>query len=140
MNSKDKISDRKFLSQIVARNQVDGYTDGEDKRYFHLVGSRVLRAIATAIGLGKDECEVRSNKGGIAVSGEVTLHADNLYIQFSVNGTGKFMYRHCESQKDYTGGTNQWFSFEKLATNDGAVQFIRNCINTMNSKKIKVSA
>ena len=70
MNSKDKISDRKFLSQIVARNQVDGYTDGEDKRYFHLVGSRVLRAIARAIGLGKDECEVRSNKGGIAVSGE----------------------------------------------------------------------
>jgi hypothetical protein len=24
---------------------------------------------------------VRSNKGGIAVTGEVTLHADNLYVQ-----------------------------------------------------------
>jgi hypothetical protein len=137
---KDKQHDRKFLSQIVSRNEVHGYDDGKDKRNFHLVGSRVLRAIAGDIGLEKDEFEVRSNKGGVAVSGEVILHADNLYIQFYANGTGKFLYRRCKSRQDYCGETNYWFSFEELATDEGILKFVRNCINTMNRRKIEVCA
>ena len=91
------------------------YSDNQDKEKFHKKGMAVCRLIAQELGLTSEQRQIRSNMGGIAVSGEVTLHADNVYIQFSKTNLGpQFMYRHCNGQKDYLGGRNRWMRFTVL--------------------------
>ena len=54
---------------------------------------------------------MRSNRGGVAVSGEVTLHGQNLYVQICQPATGHdsgILIRTCEGRKDYTGGANNF--------------------------------
>jgi hypothetical protein len=112
------------LATIMSR---DLSYSSDDKEAFHKEGKAVLRKVAKALNLDKGEFEVRSNKGGIAVSGEVTLHTDKLYIQvsqspFSSSGREVF-YRTCEGRKDYTGGTNQWTSSAELLNDDLLARF-----------------
>jgi len=57
--------------------------DAEAKRLFHSRGKPQLRRIATALGLEPGSYDLRSNQAGIAVSGEITLHGDHLYVQVS---------------------------------------------------------
>jgi hypothetical protein len=53
--------------------------------------------------------------GGIAVSGEVTLHGVHIYIQFGQSALGpRFMWRLCRHNRDYTGLANQWMEWEHL--------------------------
>ena len=60
------------------------------------------------------ECDgaVRFNPGGCAVSGEVTLHTDHVYIQFSgdLHNQLGVLIRTCKGRKDYCGGPNQWIN------------------------------
>jgi len=83
---------------------------------FHRKLKTVLKGIARDLGLS--DFEVRSNKGGPAVLGEVTLHASNLYLM--VGGScceadnPDVMYRSCQGRKDYTGGRNQWMTFREF--------------------------
>lgn len=58
------------------------------KRSFHVAGMKRLRALAKALGFAPKTFDVRSNCGGIAVSGEVTLHHERLYVQVSQPATG----------------------------------------------------
>ena len=51
------------------------------KHEFHRTFLRRLSKLAKLLNLPKGTFEVRSNKGGDAVSGEVTLHSENLYVQ-----------------------------------------------------------
>lgn len=60
------------------------------------------RAFLKGLGIPGD---IRSNKGGPAVSGEVTLHGDSVYIQLSADSEW-FFFRTCKGRKDYTGGRN----------------------------------
>lgn len=79
------------------------------KAAFHREAKAVLKKVASAMGLAPADYDLRSNKGGIAVSGEVTLHTDKLYVQVCQSFGGKeVMYRTCEGRKDYTGGPNNW--------------------------------
>ena len=58
-----------------------------------------------------------SNRGGIAVSGEVTLHADDLYVQVSQSTMGSdagILFRSCKGRHDYTGGQNHVSSLDLL--------------------------
>jgi len=51
----------------------------------------------------------RSNPGGIAVSGEITLHHDDVYIQVCQPASGAdsgILIRTCQGRRDYTGGRN----------------------------------
>ena len=85
------------------------------KEGFHRKYRKVLKEVAAQLGLA--EFNVRSNKGGPAITGEVILHAPTLYVQvsgFEVGGCN-VMYRSCVGMKDYTGGRNRWM---KLATLD----------------------
>jgi hypothetical protein len=93
------------------------YSDNGDKEEFHSKGMAVARLIAQALGLESSQRQIRSNMGGIAVSGEVTLHADNVYVQFSrsaIANSHGFMYRNCKGQKDYSGGRNRWMPYHLL--------------------------
>ena len=66
---------------------------------------------------GDAHYDLRSNEAGIAVSGEITLHADRLYVQVSQPATGGG-YRHpvrsCRDRRDYVGGVNNFASLDLL--------------------------
>lgn len=76
------------------------------KEQFHRKNKKLLKNLAQKLGMVKGDYEIRSNKGGNSVMGEVILHHKKLYIQiFSPYGV---MYRNCEGLKDYEGGINCW--------------------------------
>jgi hypothetical protein len=91
--------------------------DGEAKRAFHNNARRQLKQLADALGLPHGSFDLRSNQGGIAVSGEITLHTDHLYVQASQPCTRAdtgILFRICEGRKDYVGGPNNFASLDLL--------------------------
>jgi hypothetical protein len=91
--------------------------DPEAKRLFHIHARRQLLALAAALGFAPCAFDLRSNQGGVAVSGEVTLHADRLYVQVSQPATGSdtgIMFRSCRDRSDYVGGVNNFASLDLL--------------------------
>lgn len=91
--------------------------DPPAKRAFHSHARRQLKRVAAALGLSPGAYDLRSNQGGIAVSGEVTLHADHLYVQACQPATGHdtgVLFRTCEGRKDYHGGPNNFASLDLL--------------------------
>lgn len=91
------------------------YTDHFRKEELHRQGRTFLRALAKRLGLDPKEYEVRSNKAGIAVSGEITLHAENLYVEVCESAMSRgisMMFRTCKGRRDYTGGPN---NFDRLS-------------------------
>lgn len=118
---------RQFL-EVVASGRIHAYDDDNARRksQFHTIGKKLLRRLASDLGYRRGEFDVRSNMGGIAVCGEVTLHTDDLYVQMSTSGTSglDILYRTCEGRKDYTGGRNHWLAFDDLSNYAEAVRSI----------------
>lgn len=80
------------------------------KKLFASKAKSVLRGIQKA--LPEHPGSIRYNPGGIAVGGDITLHTTHVYI--TINGDMVrlgVMGRTCMSEKDYTGGCNQWFDY-----------------------------
>lgn len=98
-----------------------------NKALFHKEGKRVLKNLAQALGLSPKEYEVRSNKGGIAVSGEVTLHTNQVYVQVSQNPLcqGDVMYRTCDGRKDCRGHGNNFAGAEALQDLEGFARTLK---------------
>jgi hypothetical protein len=91
--------------------------DPDKKRLFHSQARRRLLGLAASLGLAPHEFDLRRNDGGIAVSGEATLHSDRLYVQVSQPATGNdtgILFRSCEGRRDYTGGQNHFASLDLL--------------------------
>lgn len=87
-----------------------GYDEAQKQR-FHTVARARLRQLVSALRLPSGSYDLRSNKGGIAVSGEITLHHECVYIQVSQSALGSGMgilIRTCRGRRDYVGGTNNW--------------------------------
>lgn len=106
------------LSELLSV-PIDAYTREGDARKikFHRRAARQLKTLATVLGLQGSEYDIRSNKGGIAVCGEVTLHTDSLYIQVGQVALGKgyeVMFRTCEGRQDYCGKHNKFTSAKRL--------------------------
>ena len=83
--------------------------DGEQKKAFHRQARIALRVLAKELRLPPNSFDVRSCVGGIAVSGEVILHGDTIYIQVCQPATGAdsgILIRTCEGRRDYEGGRN----------------------------------
>lgn len=104
------------------RKQFDGkslsYCDPDYKAKFHSNGKTLLRALAKELELPAKSYDVRSNMGGIAVSGEITLHAENIYIQISESFCSRgvdFLVRSCKGRRDYTGGCNNFVKLENAS-------------------------
>lgn len=98
-----------------------GYEKGA-KRDFINTARRFLRRYAKEV-LKLDEkgvkYKVSANRAGVAVSGDVILHAEDLYVNVSVGFSGQHVfYRTCKGMKDYGGGRNMWTTAEQLATRD----------------------
>lgn len=91
--------------------------DDVQKRRFHKTGMLRLKALANALKLSPGSFDRRSNQGGIAVSGEVTLHHEHLYVQISQPATRAdtgILIRTCKGRRDYTGGRNHFASLSML--------------------------
>jgi hypothetical protein len=91
--------------------------DDAQKRNFHLSGRKHLKALATALGFEPGSYDVRSNQGGVAVSGEVTLHHERIYVQICQPATGwdtGILIRTCQGRNDYTGGPNHFAPLSML--------------------------
>jgi hypothetical protein len=99
---------------------INGYSEAaaRNKAQFHRLGKILLRGMALELGYASGTFAVRNNFAGIAVSGEITLHADDLYVQFSKscfgNGSLDILYRTCQGRTDYTGGRNHFLPFSAL--------------------------
>lgn len=87
------------------------------KSVFHHQAQLRLRELAAKLGLEKGQFEIRSNKGGVAVSGEITLHTDTMYIQVSQSCMGAscgVLIRRCKNRQDFAGGQNNFLSLDYL--------------------------
>ena len=83
----------------------------EQKRRFHAAARARLRKLAKALGFAPASYDLRNNQGGIAVSGEITLHHDRVYLQVCQPATGHdsgILIRICQGRRDYTGGRNHF--------------------------------
>ena len=98
------------------------------KEAFHKTGKRLLRRVADELGLIKGQYDLRSNLAGIAVSGEITLHTDTLYLQLSqgalMQGAAQILYRSCAGRRDYVGHANHFIALSELQDQDNADRFI----------------
>ena len=86
------------------------YNDAQ-KTLFHSTARSRLKRLASELGLPAASFDLRSNKAGIAVSGEVTLHHDQIYIQVGQSCLGVGMgvlIRTCRGRRDFTGGMNNF--------------------------------
>lgn len=74
------------------------------KDTFHLTARKAFRELAKAANI--TDFDLRTNKAGIAVLGETTLHSESVYVQTS-QSMG-IMVRSVKNKKDYTGGVNHF--------------------------------
>lgn len=100
------------LGDFLQHTRSVGYNE-EAKKQFETLAMKAGRRLQQKLRLAP--FDLRRNKAGIAVSGEVTLHGmrrDGLgiYIQFTCDGMceNSALVRVVTSMQDYTGGPNQW--------------------------------
>ena len=98
------------INRLVALEGQCGYNHAA-KTEFCKLSMKLMRELRETLGMFS--ADVRYNAGGIAVSGEATMHGDVVYVQVSDFRLG-ILYRTCKGQRDYTGGRNNWFSFDRL--------------------------
>lgn len=119
-----------YLRKFVRLAGTSVAYDQPAKDEFHRMARRILKCVAEKLGLQPGEYDLRTNKAGIAVSGEITLHADWVYIQIAQTCLGAdmgFMYRSCRGRRDYTGGHNRWMKWESLLDLDRACVAFGEC-------------
>ena len=128
MSIKSQQANMKTIHSLVSQDL--GYIYGEResgpngaKKQFLSKSAAFLRALGNDLGL--KEFKVRTNPGGIAVSGDVTLmgiwsDGTGLYFQLDqpLKPFDNFLYRTIKSMKDYSGGYNQWISCDLFATGE----------------------
>ena len=101
------------IGKLIALQGKCSYHDA-NKAEFRRLSAKLLRKLRTALGVDAD---IRYNAGGIAVSGDATLHGDSAYVTLNADGISSglgILYRSCEGRKDYCGGTNRWFPWARL--------------------------
>ena len=87
----------------------------DNKERFRREGLKVMRALAKELGLLPAEYDLRFCAGGTAVSGDVVLHGEHVYVHLSKFWEGREVYyRTCEGRKDYVGGRNHTCSVAEL--------------------------
>jgi len=91
--------------------------DDYQKAAFHRAASSRLKLLAAQLDWPKADFDLRSNKAGIAVSGEITLHHERVYISVSQSGMGSqhgILIRTCKGRRDFTGGRNHFATLALL--------------------------
>lgn len=90
--------------------------DEAAKRLFHVEARKALRRLADALQLDPPDYDIRVCAGGPAVSGEVILHGEQLYMQVALSGygPGEILFRRVQGRQDYCGERNHWAGIREL--------------------------
>ena len=91
--------------------------DAPAKRLFHAQGRTAMRHLAAALALEDGSFDIRSNKAGPAVSGDVTLHGESIWVQLSLGPFGpgrEVCFRKVQDRHDHIGQRNYWASVRDL--------------------------
>lgn len=95
--------------------------DEAAKRVFHAEGRAAMRRLAEALELDERSFDIRSNKAGPAVSGEITLHGEELWVRLSLGCMGpdtEVAFRQVRGRDDHCGDRNRWASINELLAPD----------------------
>ncbi|MFZ2979718.1 MAG: hypothetical protein WA085_01680 [Sphingobium sp.] len=95
--------------------------DEPAKRVFHSEGRAAMRRLAEALSLAEGTYDVRSDKGGPAVSGDITLHGEEVWVRLSLGPLGadhEIAYRKVKGRGDHIGDRNRWASVRDLLAPD----------------------
>ena len=112
------------VSKALLAHDINAYSDeGEQrKKAFHTAAKRFLKDLAAELRIPSSEYDLRSNVAGMAVSGEVTLDTDHLYVQLAESCVGdrgiSMLYRTCKGRKDCCGGQNNFLNMKQFADID----------------------
>lgn len=113
-----RIDELKSKPALVALARCGIGYDAQAKRAFHREARSALRVAARHLGLDLDQYDLRSNFAGPAVSGEITLHGDEIYVQVSIpciRPGREVMFRRCKGRQDYLGMSNHFCDIAVLA-------------------------
>ena len=99
------------IEKMISLSGKCGYNEA-CKNTFKKLSMKLLRDVDNILGT---KGKVSFNAGGIAVSGDASLHSDTIHLFFNADGCGLGICgRTCKGQSDYQGGANRWFSFDQL--------------------------
>lgn len=110
-----------------------GVDSPEKKDAFHKQAPALLRKLAAKLALKRGDFEVRSNRAGIAVAGEVSLRGPTLFLQVCghdltlADGTvvGVF-YRRATAEDRYGARSeNRWLPYAALRDLDAVAAAVR---------------
>lgn len=124
----DAIADLRRKPELIALAHKGVSYDEPAKKLFHSLGRKALKRLADALRLPKGQYDLRSNVAGPAVSGEVTLHGVEVYVQLSLGAMGagrEVMFRKVAGRKDYVGDRNHFASVHDLMSPDTFAARIR---------------
>lgn len=113
----DAIADLRRKPALVALAHKGVAYDERAKKLFLSDGRKALRALADALCLPDESYDIRVQRGGVAVSGDVTMHSETIYVQLSlgVMGAGReVMFRKVAGRKDFVGDRNHFASIHEL--------------------------
>jgi hypothetical protein len=135
----------RISSGLLSSTALNGYTDAGHaaKLKFHREGKQFLRLLAAELDLSASTkpFSISSNRGGVAVSGEVTLHSDDLYVQLHESCVGRqgvsVLFRSCSSRKDFCGNRNHTVRMENIQTEAAQASFIANLKDLINAERAR---
>jgi len=91
--------------------------DEAAKHIFHREGRQAMHRLAEALDLEQGSYDVRSDKGGVAISGDITLHGEEVWVRLSLGYLGpnhEVAFRRVKGRKDHFGDRNRWASVNEL--------------------------
>lgn len=101
----------KEIAELIDLQGKCSYHD-DNKAKFKQLSMKLLRTLRQLLEI---EADIRFSAGGIAVSGDATLHGDNIYVSMNADCSLGIMYRQCNGRKDYCGKTNCWYHLRRLS-------------------------
>lgn len=122
-----EIQPRDLVKFLRLQRSIQGYQE-EPKKEFHRLGHKLAFTLAKGIGLKPDQYEIRHMEGGIGVPGEIVLHSDSIYIQFSDVEFG-MLYRKVKNRRDYVGQRNCWLPWRQFADLGSVIGHLRDFLN-----------
>ena len=124
----DSIAELKRHPALVALAYKGVAYDAPAKKLFHSDGRKAMKRLAEALGLARDSYDVRSNHGGIAVSGDVMLQGAELHVRLSLGCMGpgqEVLFRRVAGRHDHIGDRNHWASAHEFVQPDRFAARIR---------------
>lgn len=76
-----------------------------------------MRKLAGALSLPDDSYSIRSNRSGPAVSGEITLHGEEVWVQLSLGALGpdnEVSFRRVGGRDDHLGDRRRFAAIREL--------------------------